>query len=40
LEFEEKLCLELYTNIKALGRITLRASGETLAAGVVSEFLA
>jgi translation elongation factor EF-1alpha len=40
LEMEDKLCLELYTNIKSLGRITLRASGDTLAAGVVMEFIA
>ena len=40
LELEEKLCLELYTNIKSFGRITLRASGDTLAAGVVMEFIA
>jgi hypothetical protein len=40
LELEDKLCLELYTNIKSLGRITLRAAGETLAAGVIMEFIA
>ena len=39
LETEEKLCLELYNNMKSLGRITLRASGETLAAGIVVEFV-
>ena len=39
LEFEEKICLELYSKIKQLGRITLRASGETLAVGVIMEFV-
>ena len=39
LEFEEKICLELYSNIKQLGRVMLRASGETLAVGVVMELI-
>jgi len=39
IESEEKLCIELYRNIKSLGRVTLRAVGETLAAGVVMDFL-
>ena len=39
IESEERLCIELYKNIKSLGRVTLRAGGETLAAGVVMDFL-
>jgi translation elongation factor EF-1alpha len=40
LDLDEKMCLELYSNIRGLGRITLRGQGETLAAGVVIEFVA
>lgn len=39
IEFDEKVCLELYKNMKQLGRITIRDKGDTLAAGVVSEFI-
>ncbi len=39
-ELEEKFCLELYSNIKPYGRITLRDQGQTIAAGVVLEFIA
>jgi len=31
------VCLELYSNIKQLGRFTLRESGRTIAAGIVSD---
>lgn len=39
LECENKICVELFGNIKALGRITLRWEGETLAVGYVQEFI-
>ena len=38
-ECDNKICVELYKNIKALGRIALRAEGNTLAVGFVEEFL-
>lgn len=33
------LCLETYKDFKELGRFTLRASGKTVAAGIVQELL-
>ena len=39
-ELEEKFCLELYSNIKQYGRLTLRDLGQTLAAGVIIELIA
>lgn len=39
IECERKICIELYNNIKQLGRIALRAEGETIAIGFVQEFL-
>lgn len=33
------VCLELYSNIKELGRFMLRSGGKTIAAGIVTEFL-
>jgi translation elongation factor EF-1alpha len=37
---EEKICAELYGNIKQLGRIALRGEGETIAIGFIMEFVA
>ena len=34
---EQPICLELYSNIKELGRFMLRSSGKTIAAGMVVE---
>ena len=33
------LCLELYTDFRALGRIALRDAGQTLAVGIVTALL-
>ena len=38
-ECDNKICVELYKNIKALGRIAIRAEGTTMAVGFVEEFL-
>ncbi|MFH4974713.1 hypothetical protein AB6A40_001422 [Gnathostoma spinigerum] len=37
IETERVICLEQYSRCKALGRITLRAGGQTLAAGLIEE---
>ena len=34
---EQPICLELYSNIKELGRFMLRSGGKTIAAGMASE---
>jgi translation elongation factor EF-1alpha len=39
LECENKIWVELFKNIKNLGRIALRAEGVTMAVGFVEEFL-
>jgi elongation factor 1 alpha-like protein len=33
------VCIETYSKCKALGRLTLRINGKTVAAGLVSEVL-
>lgn len=40
IRLEEHLCLELFTNYKALGRITIRKGNFTIACGTTIEFLA
>jgi elongation factor 1 alpha-like protein len=37
IEIDRPVCLELYSNFKDLGRFMLRASGTTVAAGLVTE---
>lgn len=39
LECDLKICVELYNNIKQLGRIALRGDGETLAVGIIQKFI-
>ena len=39
LECEKPICVEIYNNIKQLGRIALRSEGETIAIGFVQEFI-
>ena len=39
IDLENKICCELYNNIKELGRITLRAEGETVAVGFITQFV-
>lgn len=39
LECDDYICAELYSNIKQLGRVVLRAEGQTLAVGFVVEFI-
>jgi translation elongation factor EF-1alpha len=34
---EERACLELFTNYKQLGRITIRDKSETIASGIIIE---
>lgn len=37
IKLEEKACLELFSNYKAMGRITVRDRNETLASGIIIE---
>ncbi|VDO87109.1 unnamed protein product, partial [Heligmosomoides polygyrus] len=39
IETEREVAIEAYTNCKALGRITIRAGGQTIAAGIVERKL-
>ncbi|VDK57322.1 unnamed protein product, partial [Cylicostephanus goldi] len=39
IETEREVAVEAYTNCKALGRITLRAGGQTIAAGIIEKKL-
>ena len=39
IKLEERICLELLQNNKAMGRFALRHGQETIAAGVVHELL-
>jgi len=39
IKLEQRICLELATNNKAMGRIALRDGEETIAAGVVIEMI-
>eukprot|EP00736_Rhodelphis_marinus_P002721 Rmarinus@m.11266 len=39
IKLNRPVCLESYSDFKALGRVTLRESGKTIAAGVVTEIL-
>ena len=39
IKLEQRICLELASNNKAMGRIALRNGSETIAAGVVTELL-
>jgi translation elongation factor EF-1alpha len=39
IKVETRMCLELYKNIRALGRIALRDGNLTIAAGIVSELI-
>ena len=39
IKLEHRICLELASNNKAMGRIALRDGEETIAAGVVTELL-
>lgn len=36
---EAPICIELYANVKELGRFMLRSGGKTIAAGLVTEIL-
>ncbi|XP_011270409.1 hypothetical protein CAOG_08779 [Capsaspora owczarzaki ATCC 30864] len=36
---QRPVCLELYENIKDMGRITLRSSGATIGAGIITELI-
>ena len=36
---ESPVCVELYSNIKELGRFMLRSGGKTIAAGLVTDIL-
>lgn len=38
-ETERGICLESYSTLRALGRVTLRESGRTIAVGIVSALL-
>ena len=37
IKLEERACLELFSNYKQLGRITVRDRHETLASGIIIE---
>jgi translation elongation factor EF-1alpha len=37
IKLEEKSCMELFSNYKSLGRITVRDRNETLASGIIIE---
>ena len=39
IKMENRICLELITNNNAMGRIALRDGMETIAAGVITEFI-
>jgi len=39
MRLEEVACLELFTNYKALGRISLRDGEQTLAAGIITDLI-
>ena len=39
LKMEQRMCLELFANNKAMGRIAIRDGGETIAAGIVCELV-
>ncbi|MCQ2816269.1 MAG: GTP-binding protein [archaeon] len=39
IEASDKICAEIYNKIKQLGRICLRAEGETIAVGYILEFI-
>ena len=39
IKLEQRICLELAANNKAMGRIALRDGEETIAAGVVIEMI-
>lgn len=36
---QKRLCIELYSEYKQLGRFTLRENGKTFAAGIITEIL-
>ena len=36
---EQRICLELQENNKAMGRIALRDGNKTIAAGIVTQFI-
>jgi elongation factor 1 alpha-like protein len=35
----DKMCLELFRNFRTFGRVTLRDSGKTIAAGIITDIL-
>jgi len=39
IQLEKPMCLELFATYKQLGRFTLRDSGKTLAAGIVTKLI-
>ena len=39
IKLEERVCLELYSNYKTLGRITLRDGKKTLATGIIIDLI-
>jgi peptide chain release factor subunit 3 len=39
MESTEPLCLEKFTNYKALGKVTMRDAGKTIMSGVVTELI-
>ena len=39
IKLEERMCLELFSNYKSLGRIVIRRENHTIAAGTITEFV-
>lgn len=39
IKLEERACLELFSNYRSMGRITLREAGKTIAAGIIIELI-
>ena len=39
IKLEQKVCLELYANNKAMGKVAIRDGDKTIAAGYIEEFL-
>jgi translation elongation factor EF-1alpha len=39
IKLDERICLELFSNNKSMGRIALREGTETIAAGTVTELV-
>jgi len=39
IKLEERACLELFSNYRQMGRITIRDGKKTIAAGIIIEFI-